>query len=218
MHIIKFDHRIHSIQRAAELILSAYDLSSTENDQTRRTVMSLIESGDNFLGHENMYISMENGAITGLIICYAGKSGGTLRALIRLLTELRLKELINLIILNAELLHTGYTPELTEDDFYISIVVVDEKQRGKGLGTKLIHKAIEIAKEKGCRKAVLDVDSDNGAARALYEKLGFTMREKSLKSIKGAVPSEIYTMVYTLGNTDSGERTRGSRLHQGTRP
>ena len=201
MRIIKFDRRIHSTSRAAELILSAYDLSSAENNRTRKTVMSLIESGDNFLGHENMYISMENGDISGLIVCYAGKSSGTIQALIRLLTELRLKELLNLIILNAELLHTGYTPELTEEDFYISVVVVDEKKRGKGLGTKLIRKAIEVAKEKGCSKAVLDVDSDNGAARELYEKLGFTLRDENSKSVKGAVPSEIYTMECPLGNS-----------------
>ncbi len=200
MNIIKFDHRIHSLHRAAELVLSAYEFSSADNNQTRKTVMSLIESGNNFLGHENMYISIEKDTITGLIVCYAGKSGGTLQALIRLLTELRLKELISLIILNAELLHTGYTPELCEDDFYISLVVVDERQRGKGLGTKLIHKALEIAEEKGCSKVVLDVESDNGTARALYEKLGFTLKDENPKSVKGAVPSEIFTMEYSILN------------------
>ncbi len=202
MDIIKFDHETHSIRRAADLVLSAYELSSPDNDQTRKTVMGLIESGNNFLGHENMYISIENGIITGLIVCYAGKSGTTFQALIRLLTELRLKELINLIILNAELLHTGYTPELCEDDFYISLIVVDENHRGKSLGTKLIQKAIEIAKDKGCTKVVLDVDFDNGPARALYEKLGFTLKNENPTSVKGAVPSEIFTMEYSIEYRD----------------
>jgi|GEM_PF-970483 len=208
MRIIKFDHRIHSTNRAAELVLSAYGLNSAENNQTTKTIMGLIESGNNFLGHENMYVSIENGDISGLIVCYAGKSGGTIQALIRLLTELRLKELLNLIILNAELLHTGYTPELTQDDFYVSLVAVDEKKRGKGLGTKLIQKAIEIAKEKGCTKAVLDVDSDNGAARALYEKLGFRIKDENPKSVKGAIPSEIFTMEYSIGNRVDDMRHR----------
>lgn len=200
MDIIKFDKKIHSLDKAAELVLSAYRLSSADNDQTRKTVMSLIESGNNFLGHENMYVSIDSDVITGLVVCYAGKPGGTIHTLIRLLTELRLKELISLIILNAELLHTGYTPELCEDDFYISLVVVDEKHRGKGLGTHLIHKAIEIAGKKGCSKVILDVDSDNGAARTLYEKLGFILKDENPKSVIGAVPSEIFTMEYSIVN------------------
>ena len=198
MDIIKFDKNTHSLDRAAELVLRAYNLNSTDSDHTRKTVMSLIESGNNFLGHENMYISIESDSITGLVVCYAGKPGGTIHTLIKLLIELRLKELISLIILNAELLHTGYTPELCEDDFYISLVVVDEKHRGKGLGKKLIQKAIEIAEDKGCSKIILDVDSDNGAARALYETLGFILKDENPKSVKGALPSEIFTMEYSI--------------------
>ena len=208
MDIIKFDKKIHSLERAAELVLSAYDLNSADSEHTRRTVMSLIDSGNNFLGHENMYVSVESNIITGLVVCYAGKPGGTIHTLLRLLIELRLKELISLIILNAELFHSGYTPELCESDFYISLVVVDEKHRGKGLGKKLIQKAIEVADEKGCTKAVLDVDSDNGAAIALYEKLGFTMKYENPKSVKGALPSEIYTMEYSIVDRDHSMKRR----------
>lgn len=198
MDIIKFDLNTHGVHRAAELILSAYGGGFTDIDYTRETVESLIRSGNNFLGHENMYVSLENGNISGLIIGYPGKSADTLRVLFDLLTELRMRELLSYIVLNAEILHTGYTPDLSEEDFYISVVVVDEKQRGAGVGTSLVHRAIEIAREKGCSNVVLDVDAENGAARSLYEKLGFTVRDKIPKLLNGALPSKIYTMDYRL--------------------
>ena len=201
MKIIKFDPRSHSISRAADLVLSAYGMNPRRSERTKQTIMTLIETGGNFLGKENLYIAADNENIEGLVICYPGKPGGTITALMRLLLELRLKELFNLIVLNAELLHTGYTPDVGEDDFYISLVVVDPRQRGKGLGTELLRKAIELAEEKGSSRVVLDVDSDNRAAMALYEKLGFTLRDESPKSVNGALPAEIFTMDYQLHST-----------------
>lgn len=198
MDIIKFDLNTHCVKRAAELIVSAYGGGFTNIDQTRETVKGLVESGNNFLGHENMYVSLKDGNISGLLIGYTGKSGGTLRALFHLLSELRLRELLNYIVLNAELLHTGYTPDLSEDDFYISVVVVDEKQRGMGVGTSLMLKAIEIAREKGCSNVILDVDAENAPARSLYEKFGFNITDKNPKLLNGALPSKIYTMEFRL--------------------
>ena len=84
---------------------------------------------------------MDDDNISGLIVCYAGKSGGKLQALLRLLIELRLRKLLSLIILNAELLHTGYTPELSEEDFYISLLVVDEEQT---ISPEILSSSIEM--------------------------------------------------------------------------
>jgi mycothiol synthase len=47
--------------------------------------------------------------------------------------------------------------------------------RGRGLASALIAAALRSGAEQGCRRAGLDVDSDNvTGALALYEKLGFT--------------------------------------------
>lgn len=201
MEIIKFDQSVHSISKTAELVLEAYKLDPDRKEQTKETVKGLIESGNNFLGYENIYIATERDYMAGLIICYPGRPSGTIKTLINLLIELRLKELLNLIILNAELLHTGYTPDLKEDDFYISLLVVDEGFRGMGLGTKLLKKAIELAEERECSRLVLDVDSDNSGAKELYEKVGFKLRDAGPVSVKGSFPSEIYTMDYYLDNS-----------------
>ncbi|CDX13016.1 GCN5-related N-acetyltransferase [Mesorhizobium sp. ORS 3324] len=46
--------------------------------------------------------------------------------------------------------------------------------RGKGIATRLIRAAEDLAVEKGRTLLVLDTDSEEGAA-GLYEKLGFTL-------------------------------------------
>lgn len=46
--------------------------------------------------------------------------------------------------------------------------------RGKGVATRLMHSAEELAVEKGRTLLVLDTASEEGAA-GLYEKLGFTL-------------------------------------------
>lgn len=208
MEIIKFDPSLHSISRATELVLSAYELEPKRGEHTRQMVKSLIESGNNFLGHENIYTAVNGDNMAGLIICYAGKPCGTLKTLMNFLIKLRLKELLNFIILNAELLHTGYTPDLGEDDFYISLVVVDREYRGKGLGTKLLSKAISLAEQRGCKRVVLDVDSNNPGAKALYEKLGFKLRSSNPVPVKGSFPSEVYTMDYHIDRSPEHIQSR----------
>ncbi|MBE5963104.1 MAG: GNAT family N-acetyltransferase [Lachnospiraceae bacterium] len=51
------------------------------------------------------------------------------------------------------------------------------KYRGKGIGTALMKKMVEILKEKGYEKASLAVQKDNYALR-MYQKVGFqTIRD-----------------------------------------
>ncbi|MEM0475615.1 MAG: GNAT family N-acetyltransferase [Candidatus Norongarragalinales archaeon] len=48
--------------------------------------------------------------------------------------------------------------------------------RGRGIARRLIAKAEARAKARGCRNVFLLVREDNALARALYEKLGFSLR------------------------------------------
>ena len=50
---------------------------------------------------------------------------------------------------------------------------VAENQRRKGLAELLMLAGMKIAQDAGARKIALQLDQSNGAARALYEKLGF---------------------------------------------
>lgn len=61
---------------------------------------------------------------------------------------------------------------------HIEDVVTRKEYSGKGVGSALVQKCIEAAKEKKCYKVILDCSSDN---IAFYEKAGFRKYEVSMR-------------------------------------
>jgi ribosomal protein S18 acetylase RimI-like enzyme len=62
-------------------------------------------------------------------------------------------------------------------DCYLEELYVVPDLRGQGLGRALMEAAVETARAEGARYMDLGTSEDDTAARALYEKLGFTNRE-----------------------------------------
>jgi ribosomal protein S18 acetylase RimI-like enzyme len=60
---------------------------------------------------------------------------------------------------------------------YLGELYVVPDRRGQGLGRALMEKVFEVAREQGAGHIELNTSDDDVAARALYEKLGFTNRE-----------------------------------------
>ena len=56
---------------------------------------------------------------------------------------------------------------------FLEGVVVDEKFRKRGIGTKLTQKAVELAKEKGAYKILFTSGFNRKDIHKFYEKLGF---------------------------------------------
>lgn len=52
-------------------------------------------------------------------------------------------------------------------------IVTDKNQRGKGYGSQLFKKTVEIARQKGCYKMVFSSGMDRQEAHKFYEDLGF---------------------------------------------
>ena len=65
----------------------------------------------------------------------------------------------------------------------VADIAVAQKSRGKGVGVKLIKKAIEWAKEKGLCGLVLETQDNNLLACRFYSKMGFKI---------GAVDTMLY--------------------------
>lgn len=59
------------------------------------------------------------------------------------------------------------------EDCWLEDLFVDEAARGSGLGRALVEATLERARERGCRRVELDVNSENPPALALYRSLGF---------------------------------------------
>lgn len=62
------------------------------------------------------------------------------------------------------------------DEAQITNVAVAAAARGKGLGRKLMERAIACAKARGAAAMTLEVRPSNAVARALYASLGFVER------------------------------------------
>ena len=57
--------------------------------------------------------------------------------------------------------------------------------RGKGVGTMLLDAVAERARELGCCRVTLEVDTDNPGAKKLYERSGFVMTQEFWKKELG---------------------------------
>jgi ribosomal protein S18 acetylase RimI-like enzyme len=63
---------------------------------------------------------------------------------------------------------------------WIEDVVVEESQRGKGIGEALTRAALDRAVELGSRTVDLTSRPSRGAANRLYQRVGFKLRESNL--------------------------------------
>jgi ribosomal protein S18 acetylase RimI-like enzyme len=60
---------------------------------------------------------------------------------------------------------------------YVYAMIVDEDQRGKGIGSELLKTACDYAKKCGCKKIELDSGFQREKAHKFYtEKMGFEKR------------------------------------------
>ena len=66
----------------------------------------------------------------------------------------------------------------------IEDVVVEEAQRGNGLGTKIMEKLIERARAHDVREIHLTSRPDRTVANKLYQKLGFEVRDTNAYRLK----------------------------------
>ena len=64
-------------------------------------------------------------------------------------------------------------------DCWLEDLFVREDSRAGGLGSALVDKAVERARERGCARVELDVNATNGPALALYERFGFSASTKA---------------------------------------
>ena len=59
---------------------------------------------------------------------------------------------------------------------YISSLITNEEDRGKGYGVKLLDHAKKLAKERGCKAITLDSGLPRVQAHGFYEHYGFEKR------------------------------------------
>lgn len=70
------------------------------------------------------------------------------------------------------------SPKIKDDVLRIDSIAVDKSFRSLGIGTQLINKVFEFAKNKGFKEVILEVINTNPKAKTLYERIGF--KEKKI--------------------------------------
>ena len=109
--------------------------------------------------------------IIGILQVVKGKKHNLLIHVLYFLIKLKLSHAIKFSYISF--LDSLVLTNFDENDLYIAEIAIDEFQRGKGLGTKIIKKVIEKAKKRGFKRVVLDSDLRNTGATKLYESIGF---------------------------------------------
>jgi len=66
--------------------------------------------------------------------------------------------------------------------------VVDELFRGKGIGKKLIHKLIDIARKKKAKHISLYTNTKRVAANVMYQEMGFFKKDANYYRINLLLP------------------------------
>jgi ribosomal-protein-alanine N-acetyltransferase len=59
------------------------------------------------------------------------------------------------------------------DEAEILSIAIDREWRGCGLATRLLDRALDLAARRGARRMLLEVESGNAPALALYRRAGF---------------------------------------------
>lgn len=188
MHLQKMDKKKHDPFRVSELIYEAdaetFNFFFGNKENASQKLGKLVSTGDNNLGYQQIYVvTNDDHQIMGVMVYSAGEKMGTIHELKVLFHNFNILDSLRFIMI--EIIDSIFLSRLEEDDFYYAIVAVDEHFRGQGVGSFILEEGIKLAREKGYRRAVLDVDIENDGALRLYERFGFRKFKERILSLPG---------------------------------
>jgi len=180
LEVFKTKEKAISAIKELLLIESEETINSKNQDNIDETSKIYVILDDNDFEINNYENNINSKDIIGILQVMKGKKYNLLTYVLYLLIKLKLSYAIKFSYISF--LDSLVLTNFNENDLYIAEIAIDESQRGKGLGTKIIKKVIEKANKKGFKRVVLDADLRNTEATKLYESIGFKkFGEKSPK-------------------------------------
>ena len=162
---------IEDVAYIAEGIYHAFLLEDKAlYNQWIRTLKEVCEQEDTHYSYKNTWIAEVDGERAGMMIAVDGEH----------YREQRDKMYPQLKGLFDVAFGKGWDEmedEAKAGEFYIDSLAVSLPYRNQGVGTALIEKAKEMAKEKGISVVTLAVEPEN-RAKKLYQKLGFGFQRR----------------------------------------
>lgn len=176
MYLQKMDKSLHDPYKVSEIIYEAdtetFDFFFKNKENASRKLGKLVDLGDNNLGYQQIYVvTNDMQELMGVLVYSIGKRNSLISESKFVFSNFNLFDFIRLVMI--EIIDDIFLSKVDDDDFYYAIVAVDEKFRGNGVGSFILEEGIRIAREKGCMRAVLDVDIENEGALRLYQRFGF---------------------------------------------
>lgn len=180
MKLEKIDLNKHDTYKVSKLIYETdatlFDFFYRDKHKAIQKIERLVRAGNNTMGYERIMVVTpdNNNQVRGVLLYSCGQAEEN--EINILLENLNCLDVLKFKVMDW--LEKYFLTDLKENDFYLASLAVNEKCRGKGIGSFIIQKALMIAKEYGFERAVLDVDIDNKGAYKLYKRLGFTIFNK----------------------------------------
>jgi len=201
MKLLKLDINKHDLNKVSELIYDTdaetFNFYFKNKKNTAQRILKIVKQRDNSMGYKNIYVATqeEDNNISGILVAYIGREYSFKNDLKTYFNALNPFDALKFLIF--DIIDHFILADLKNDDFYLAAVAVNEDFRGKGIGTFILEKSKELARKKGCKRVVLDVDLENNGALRLYERFGFNIyNKKSIRWFHGEKGA--YNMDYLL--------------------
>ncbi|HML04143.1 MAG TPA: GNAT family N-acetyltransferase [Methanobacterium sp.] len=201
MDLIKLDITKHDLNKISELIYETdaetFNFYFQNKEKASKKILELVKRDNNTLGFQNIYVITENNEnnILGILVAVKSNQTSLINDFRANFKALNLWDALKFSIFN--LVDLLILAKLEDNDLYLASVAVDDSCRGKGIGTLILEKSLELARDMGCKRVVLDVDLKNEGALRLYERFGFKIfNKKSIMWFGGE--KGVYNMEYNL--------------------
>ncbi len=201
MKFIKLDINKHDLNKVSELIYETdaetLDFLFKNKGNAVERIRKLVEAGDNSRGFEKIHIvTKDDNQVLGVLVASRGDEDSIKDDFITYFRTSNLFDASKFVLWDIFDFFTS-SADLDEYDYYLADIAVDEECRGKGIGTFILEKSLVLAREKACKRVVLDVYLENKQALKLYERFGFKIyNKKSFRWFGGE--KGVYDMEYKL--------------------
>lgn len=186
MQFEKLNVEKHNPLKVAELIYEAdietFNFFYKNKEKSAEVVKKLVLADVNNLNHQHIYVVCDDeNYVLGVAVIQHGRRPFFLDELVSNFKNLNLVDAFKYTMIS--ILDKMFLSDLEDQDSYVAILAVDEAFRGRGIGSFILKKAVELMKGHGSERAVLDVDVENPGALRLYEKVGFRIFKKKSLSL-----------------------------------
>lgn len=176
-------------KRAGRFLFQTFEKKATfiiglgDKNRAIKILTHMFKMPGHRLSFEFTDMVLQKGQVVGLFTSFPGRMLGKLdRRLDRLiLKQYRLRGKLAVILRGWPLI---FIKETGRDEFLLSNLVIRKSYRGKGIGTQILMRIEEKARQAGLHKISLMVAMENQAARRFYERNGFKIVAIHLESNK----------------------------------